>query len=111
MEYSLEEVNQNIQQAKKDYYQKKPKAQELHNNFLEQRAIALAESSGDDKQNIYRQLILQETQYRIARKIRLLKKEQISTGITNVETLRPDGSRETYSSKKEIDEICMEENK
>ena len=111
MEYSLEEVNPNIQQAKKDYYQKKPKAQELHNNFLEQRAIALAESSGNDKQNICRQLILQETQRRIARKIRLLKKEQISTEITKVETLRLDGSRETHSSKKEIEEICMEENK
>ena len=111
MEYSLGEVYHNIQQAKKDYYQKKPKAQELCNNFLEQRAIALAESSGNDKQNIYRQLILQKTQHRIARKIRMLKKEQISTRITKVETLRPDGSRETHSSKKEIEEICMEENK
>ena len=109
--YSLDAVNKNLQQAKKDYYLKKPKAQELRNKFLEQRAIAMAESSGNEKQNIYKQLLTQENQRRVARKIRLMKKEQISSGITKVDILRPDGSRETHSSKEEIEEICLEENK
>ena len=111
MRYSLDEAKENLQQAKKDYYLKKPKAQELRNTFLEQRAIAIAESSGAEKQNIYKQLILQETQRRVARKIRLLNKSKLSTGITKVETMGPDGNRETHSSKEEIEEICMEENK
>ena len=33
------------------------------------------------------------------------------TRVTNVETLRPDGSREIHSSKEEIEDIYMEENK
>ena len=111
MEYSIDEVQQNLQQAKKDYYSKKPKAQELRNNFLEQRATTMAESSNSDKQCIYRQLILQETQRRAARKIHMLNKEQLSSGVTKVETMMPDGSRETHSTKEEIKEICMEENK
>ena len=52
MGYSLEEANKNIQQANKDYYLKKPKAQELRNNFLEQQAPAMAELPGNDEQNI-----------------------------------------------------------
>jgi len=111
MEYSIDAVQQNLQQAKKDYYAKKPKAQELRNNFLEQRATAMAESSNRDKQSIYRQLILHETQRRVARKIRMLNNDNLSSGVTKVDTMLPDGSRETHSTKEEIEEICMEENK
>ena len=69
----------------------------------------MAESSNRDKQFIYRQLILQETQRQVARKIHMLNKEQLSSGVTKVETMMPDGSRETHSTKEEIEEICMEE--
>ena len=71
----------------------------------------MAEVSNSNKESIYRQLILQETQRKVARKIQMLNKEKLSTGVTKVETMRPDGSRETHSSKEEIEEICMEENK
>ena len=111
MQYSLEEVQQRLQQAKKDYYSKKPHVQTLRNTFLEQRATAMAEVSNSNKESIYRQLILQETQRKVARKIQMLNKEKLSTGVTKVETMRPDGSRETHSSKEEIEEICMEENR
>ena len=67
--YSLEEVNNNMKQIKKYCYLKKLRAQELRNNFLEQRATAMAESSGNEEQKIYKQLLLQETQRRVARKI------------------------------------------
>ena len=35
------------------------------------------------------------------RKIHMLNKEQLSSGVTKVETMMPDGSRETHSTKKD----------
>lgn len=73
----------------------------------------MTESSNSYKQSIYKQLILQETQHRVVRKIPMLNKEQLSTGtgVGTVETMMPDGSRETHSPKVEIEDMCIEENK
>ena len=90
-ELSLEEAKENLRQAKQNYYKKKPKAAILRLTFLENKATSIAEDTGPDKSNIYKQLIRCEAQQHTARKIRYLTKDKLTSGITKVDYIDSNG--------------------
>ena len=109
MQLSLEKAKENLHQAKQNCYKKKPKAVILRITFLENKATSIAEDTGQDKRNIYKQLIRREAQRHTARKIRYLTKDKLTSGITKVDYIDSNGHQETYSTKEGIEQICMQE--
>ena len=110
MELSLEEAKENLHQAKQIYYKKKPKTAILRLKFLENKATLIAEDIGQDKSNVYKQLIRRKAQQHTAQRIRYLTKDKLTSGITKVDYIDSNGHQGTYSTKEDIEQICMQEN-
>ena len=107
---SLQEIRQNVQQAYQAYWIVKKDAKNHRLTYLERKATNIAEETGNEQDNVYKQLINREAQRLAARRIRFTLRKLRGGGITRIEVQDQEGNWQEKTTKETIESGCMEEN-
>ena len=110
MALTLEEMQKKEASAWKEYWKNKKQSHQLQESYLEQKAMALEETSNLTKATIIKQILTREKQRKAARQVKVALRKMKGNNITTLETSN-NGRKIEYTSKYAIEKICIEENR
>jgi hypothetical protein len=108
---TIEEAKVNEKQALEEYWTFKKTARQTRNTFLEKKARELGKEKKVKQQTIMKQLIIREKQREASRRIKATLNKVRKGGITTVNILTPQGDTIELTTKQDIEQACMDENK
>ena len=107
---SLPEIKTNIQDAYKKYWKVKKEANQHRIDYLERKAQDIADELDTDATNVYKQLILRESQRLAARRVKYTLGKLRGGSVTRIEIPMADNQWQEITSKAGIEKGCIQEN-
>ena len=107
---TLPEIKSNIQTAYKSYWKVKKEAKQHRLNYLERKAQDIADESGTDATNVYKQLMQRESQRLAARRVKYTLRKLKGGSVTRIEVPMANNQWREVTSKQGIEHGCIQEN-
>jgi hypothetical protein len=108
---SLEEAQERERDAYSEYWDFKKIAHQARLTFLEEKARNLSAESNTSASNILKQIVRREQQREASRRIKVTLKKIRKSGISKVDIEHDNGVFEELTTKRSIEQACMDENK
>ena len=111
LQVTLQEAAKRLEESYKRYYNLKTIAWELRESWLMELAAIKAKQYGGDQYKHYSNLIAQERQRIASRRMKGAMGKLHGNGITTAQVTQNDGTIREYTTKEDIEQACLDENK